>query len=123
MERGLEAVRHVIALERSLLTPEVRGSAEALDGLLDESFTEIGASGRSWTREQLVDVILSAGPVELLAEDFQGTELAPGMVLLAWKSTRGGKSSRRSSLWRHRDGVWRILFHQGTPVPPEAAAG
>jgi hypothetical protein len=49
-----EAVAEVIALERALLTREVRSSAAALDALLDPEFTETGASGRRWTRAEIL---------------------------------------------------------------------
>ena len=55
-----EAVAEVIARERALLTREVRSSAAALDALLDPEFTETGASGRRWTRAE----ILAALPAE-----------------------------------------------------------
>jgi hypothetical protein len=40
----------VIERELALLTPEVRGSADQLEELLDPDFAEIGKSGRLWTR-------------------------------------------------------------------------
>jgi hypothetical protein len=41
-----DAVAEVIALERALLTREVRSSAAALDALLDPEFTEAGGRWR-----------------------------------------------------------------------------
>ena len=58
-----EAVAEVIARERALLTREVRSSAAALDELLDPEFTETGASGRRWTRAEILAALpAGAGP-------------------------------------------------------------
>jgi hypothetical protein len=45
-----ESVQAAIAGELRLLEPRVRASAELLEALLDPGFTEIGASGKRWSR-------------------------------------------------------------------------
>ena len=49
----------VIEREVALLTPEVRGSAEQLEELLDPDFGEIGKSGRLWTRGEMVAALIA----------------------------------------------------------------
>ena len=44
----------VIELELSLLSPDVRSSPAQVEKLLEPDFREIGASGRLWTRSQVV---------------------------------------------------------------------
>ena len=41
-----EEVRIAVESELRLLLPEVRGTAELVDGLLDPEFVEVGSSGR-----------------------------------------------------------------------------
>ena len=118
MQRGSAAVTAVIALELMLLRPEIRASVVEVDRLLDPEFQEIGASGRLWTRQEMLDELTtSEAAPSITADDFDGSELAPGMVLITWRSTMDVKVARRSSLWRWSDGRWRILFHQGTRMP------
>ena len=109
-------LQHVVDLERALLTPDARRSAERLDELLDPEFREIGASGRLWTRAELVAALPEdEGPDEpVAAEQFEGVEVAPGLVLLTYVSDPDGRAARRSSLRRRSGGRWRLLHHQGT---------
>jgi hypothetical protein len=115
-----EGVRAAIDGELRLLLPEVRGSAELVDVLLDPEFVEVGASGRRWSRKAMV-AALNAGtitdtdPIE--ATEVSGVRLADDLVHVTYVSRRtGGAAVRRSSLWRRTDGTWRLYYHQGTPA-------
>lgn len=104
----------VVALERSLLTDEVRRDPAAVAGLLDPGWSEIGASGRMWTREELLSEI--APLKEETSLDVVSIErLAPGAILLLWRSVSVSGSSLRSSLWLRAGHTWVQRFHQGTP--------
>lgn len=104
-----------VELELALLTPGVRRSRERLEALLDPGFREVGASGRVWTRDEIVRQLVDAvdePPVE--ATDLAATEVAPDVVLVTFQT--GPRRAHRTSLWRRVDGQWRLLHHQGTPV-------
>jgi len=127
-----EAVAEVIALERALLTREVRSSAAALDALLDPEFTETGASGRRWTRAEILAELLAEADAEAEAEAeagqdriadhaMAGRRLAADVVMLTFETDHDGRRARRVSLWRRSGGRWRVLYHQGTLVPPAPA--
>ncbi|QZY28747.1 ribonuclease HI family protein [Nocardioides coralli] len=105
----------VVALERSLLTDEVRGDPAAVAALLDPAWEEIGRSGRRWTREEMVaEIGPLADPVDL--EVLAVERVAGDVLLLVWRSVPAtGEPSLRSSLWVRRDGRWLQRFHQGTP--------
>jgi hypothetical protein len=47
-----------IERELALLTPDVRGSADQLEELLDPDFGEIGRSGRLWTRGEMITALV-----------------------------------------------------------------
>jgi len=119
-----EAVAEVIALERALLTREVRSSAAALDALLDPEFTEAGASGRWWTRAEILAELpageAAAAPDRIADYAMAGRRLAADVVMLTFETDRQGRRARRVSLWRRSGGRWRVLYHQGTLIPPEA---
>ena len=126
-----EAVAEVIALERALLTREVRSSAMALDELLDPEFTETGASGRRWTRAEILAELPdeaeagarpgSPGPHRIADHAMAGRRLAADVVMLTFETDHDGRRARRVSLWRRSGGRWRVLYHQGTLVPPAPA--
>ena len=112
----------LMALERSLLEPAVRASAAQLDALLADGFREVGASGRAFGKgdvlarlpEESGVVFTTAGmDVQLLGKDY---------ALVTYRAIRSADgedlSSLRSSLWRREASGWRMLYHQGTPLPP-----
>jgi hypothetical protein len=119
-----EAVAEVIALERALLTREVRSSAAALDALLDPEFTETGASGRRWTRPEILAALPAGrpGPDRIADHAMAGRRLAADVVLLTFETGHQGRRARRVSVWRRSGGRWRLLYHQGTLVPSALAA-
>ncbi|MFW5471827.1 RNase H family protein [Knoellia sp. CPCC 206450] len=103
----------VIALERSLLTDEVRGDAAAVAALLHPQWSEVGRSGRLWTREEILDEI---GPLdeEASLDVLSCMPAGPDAMLLLWRSVTNSGSTLRSSLWVRERGHWQQLFHQGT---------
>lgn len=117
MDQLLDPVKAAMAGELRLLDPAVRSSADLLAQLLHPEFTEIGASGRLWTRSEIIvslveDSRKSTEPIK--ATDMAGRLLAPGVVHLTYVSDNGGRRARRSSVWLWTEEGWRAYFHQGT---------
>lgn len=105
-------------LEESHLRPEVRSSPVALRSLLADDFFEIGASGRTWNRDQVIEAVPSRDPFTASIEQLAVQSLAPGVVLTTYRlviTSGDARPTLRSSIWVHRDGRWQLLFHQGTP--------
>ncbi|MBQ0988403.1 nuclear transport factor 2 family protein [Streptomyces sp. F63] len=125
MSAEQDAVAEAIAGELQLLDPDVRRSRQRAERLLDPEFSEVGASGRRWDRQETLAALpgMSGGPgggsFEPRPEGMTGVILAPGLVHLTYETRRGGQRVRRSSIWRQRDGSsgWRMYYHQATPVP------
>lgn len=121
-----EALRlHLRELELRLLEPAVRASQEALEDLLDPQFLEYGSSGRRFERVDIVAELAGGASFEYSAEGFEFLALAPDVVQVRYVSSmRQGdgvfRIARRSSLWRRSEAGWRIVFHQGTPIPGPA---
>jgi len=107
-------VEHVVDLERSLLSDEVRGDRASVAALLHPDWSEIGRSGRLWTRAELLDAIAPI-PGGCDFELIEAREIASGVVRLLWRGTTDAGSTLRSSWWRSDRGDWRQVFHQGTP--------
>lgn len=110
---GTSDFEQVITREKALLTDALRADAPSAAELLHPSFTEIGASGRSYDREEILSAL---APLEdLQAEEFLADEIAPGAVLLRYLTTGPGGTVRRSSVWVKERGRWLLRHHQGTP--------
>lgn len=111
-------------LERQLLTRTFT-SLESASDLLDDDFVEFGRSGTVYTKAETVAALIAgveaAGWAADLA-DFATRFLSVDLALVTYTSFRrygDGRTDRRSlrsSVWRKRDGRWRIVFHQGTPT-------
>ncbi|MFF3029516.1 DUF4440 domain-containing protein [Streptomyces rubiginosohelvolus] len=123
-------VNAAIDAELQLLDPAVRTSRALAARLLDPEFVEVGASGRRWTYEEMLDALPELdggggngeGGPRFEPSRMGGVVLAPGIVHLTYETDFGGRRARRSSLWRRRDGEagWRMYYHQATPVPAAA---
>ena len=86
-----------------------------------EDFWETGASGKRYSRQFVLDELekRSSQPHQDVwaATDFQCRQLGPDTYLLTYTLMQdAGRLTRRSSIWRHMAGEWKILYHQGTLV-------
>ncbi len=106
----------LIALEQSLHQPSTRSNPRAVESLLAEDFREFGASGRVWTRAEILAELAAEAPYEIRSRDFACKWLTPGLALLTYVAEAAERRTLRSSLWRLEDGAWRMVFHQGTVV-------
>lgn len=103
----------VAVLELELLTPVCRGDRCRVDELLHDDFVEHGASGRIWTKSEVLDD-LEANPAFVgAAINVTASALATGVVLVTYEIT-GPRPSLRSSVCVRDDSRWRLRFHQGT---------
>lgn len=109
------------ALEENLLRPKFRRNRTAVAALLVDDFREFGSSGRTWTKQQILDALEDEPPFEAAIDEFQAKELAAGVVLVTYMVTlrlsdSENRRSLRSSIWIKRDNRWQMLFHQGTQM-------
>jgi ribonuclease HI len=112
-DRGPEAI--VESLERELLRPETRADLGRTGVLLHPGFTEIGRSGRIWTRDALM-MALEENPEGPTDFELLGAErLGEGTILLTYRSYSRSGTALRSSLWVLDGTQWRLRFHQSTP--------
>ncbi|MFE6913277.1 nuclear transport factor 2 family protein [Streptomyces rubiginosohelvolus] len=129
-------VNAAIDAELQLLDPAVRTSRALAARLLDPEFVEVGASGRRWTYEEMLDALPDldggngsregdGGGPRFEPSRMGGVVLAPGIVHLTYETDFGGRRARRSSLWRRRDGEtgWRMYYHRPRPSRPPRAPG
>lgn len=111
-ELGTE-LEQVIAHEQALLSERLRRDPPSAAALLHPEFEEIGASGRRWSREEVLEQMAPMPGVQ--AEDFVAEEIAPGTVLLRFTTVEPERTVLRSSLWQRSGDRWQLRHHQGTP--------
>jgi hypothetical protein len=110
----------VLDNERRLLDPQVRQSADHVDRLLHPDFFEFGASGRRWSRHEMMAALVAEGSLDgvpLTVSDFAAVRLSDDVVLVTYLTKDVERRVRRSSLWRRTELGWRLYFHQGTVIP------
>ncbi len=104
--------------ERALLDPDIRADRRALEELIADDFIEFGTSGRVYDKKTLIETIAGEEQVPVLIRDFSTRELAPDVALVTYRTVgQSGRAAHRSSIWVRIDGSWRMVFHQGTPLP------
>jgi hypothetical protein len=86
--------------------------------LMHESYWEVGASGKRYSRDFILNLMetraVVAGESAWVVSDFQVREIAPDNYLATYTLLQAARLSRRSTLWRRTATGWRILYHQGT---------
>ncbi|HET7541691.1 MAG TPA: DUF4440 domain-containing protein [Polyangiaceae bacterium] len=103
--------------EEQLLTPAIRASQDELERLVSDQFVEYGSSGRVYDKQAVIAQMLSAPNISVAVSDFRVLELAAQVALATYRTG----ASLRSSIWRREGEQWRIVFHQGTVIPPKQA--
>ena len=92
-----------------------------LENMTDPDFCEVGASGRRYGREYVLDILEKRleNPGEDVWEssDFHCLELARDTYLISYTLLQQKQRvTRRSSIWRRTRQGWKIVYHQGTVV-------
>ena len=86
-----------------------------------DDYWQVGASGRRYSRAAILEH-LARRPAQLADESgWRCSEhalraLGEDTYLLTYCLSQGERVSRRSTLWRRRNGRWQILYHQGSLV-------
>ncbi len=107
----------LLDLEERLLDSSVRGSPQAVIPLLHPDFVEFGSSGRVYTKDTMVQMMLQQSPGVVRIKNFDVREITPEVALVTYKTVgTEGRETRRSSVWVRRGRAWQIVFHQGTRV-------
>ena len=122
MECSAEIAAMLLRNEQSLLDPAVRRDREQVQALLAEDFEEFGASGRTWTRDEIAQLLATETYDPPRMEAFRCRSIATGVALVTYRTVRTDAGTglhrivNRSSIWIEKDGRWQIRFHQGTPA-------
>ncbi len=106
---------HLQLLEEHLLTDEVRLDPLKLKKYLAEDFFEFGSSGHIWHMQSYLGEN-GAGIIDASIANFSIHPLSEDIVLVTYllENRTRHNYSLRSSIWKIFDGVWKMVFHQGT---------
>ncbi|KAF1709469.1 DUF4440 domain-containing protein [Pseudoxanthomonas kalamensis DSM 18571] len=108
----------VMQLEYALLDPQVRSDLARLDALLTDDFFEVGASGRSFGKEEVLSRLPTEPVATFAPSAMQAHALTADVILVTYacEHVRLGHAVRslRSSLWIRDSSGWRMRYHQGT---------
>lgn len=111
------------SLETGLHSPAVRTDKAQLEKLLHADFFEIGRSGTSYHRNDIIAQLLGhKNHAVIWAQDFALSMPAYSVALLVYKSAHVNAQgeltmhAQRSSMWQYDELGWQLRFHQGTPT-------
>lgn len=115
--------RQLAALEPIFHRPELGTARADFDRMMAEDYREVGASGRVYTRADVLEVLEErhrvppAQPEHLVVTDFACRRIGGDTWLVTYRLEQaGGRMSRRSTLWQRGPGGWIALYHQGTLI-------
>ncbi len=108
----------LLALEDTMWRAETRWDRDYMLRTLAPDFFEVGRSGRSYTRDEILE--LSGGEIDATLRDVVVRPVSADVALLTYVSEvrypEEVQVSNRSSLWVRGPGGWKLQFHQGTPT-------
>ena len=100
--------------------PEFGTTRRDYEKMIDASFREVGASGRRYSREYVLDILVKRSDCmdesNWITKDFHCLEIAQDNYLLTYTLFQNERVTRRATLWRRYGEDWKIVFHQGTVV-------
>jgi hypothetical protein len=118
-ELSEEDCRALMRLEEAMWREESRFDKAFMERELAPDFFEFGRSGRTYTRQQILDFPREPIAAQLPLEDFRMRLLDANTAQLTYNSKVRYQDvmeyGRRSSIWSRLGGTWVLRFHQGTP--------
>ena len=116
-----DVLEELIRREPIFHRPELGTTRADFEGMTTSDFWEVGASGRRYSREYILDLLEEryASPHDDFwqTRDFQCRRLARNVYLLTYTLLQQNeRRTRRSTIWQRTPEGWKIVFHQGTIV-------
>jgi hypothetical protein len=115
-----ERDKTIFELEQRLAQVARKLSVEDASSLIADDFLEFGASGKVWTKTEIISAMSRWKSIERIVENFTVRELSASVCLVTYKviavDRQPSPFSLRSSIWRNNGETWQIIFHQGTSV-------
>lgn len=120
MKQISEVLEELTKLEIFVHWPSIGTTKQEIENLLDESFWEVGASGKRYNREFVLRVLEERTHKQnnevWVNKDFQCAEIAADNFLLTYTLAQGERLTQRASIWRKYENGFKLVYHQGTVV-------
>jgi hypothetical protein len=121
-----QVVAELLAREPIFHRPEFGTSRAEFERMTVESFWEVGASGRRYSREYVLDILekrhSEAHDDIWEIKDFHCRRLSGDTYLATYTLTQDRvRVTRRSTIWQSTSDGWKIVYHQGTIVQDQLA--
>ena len=88
-----------------------------------DDFWEVGASGRVYERDYVLDRLVERGKVpgdeDWVISDVRCRDLGGGTYAFTYRLDQAGRVTRRMTLWYRGPEGWKALYHQGTLASDE----
>lgn len=106
------------------------GGREHLEAIMAPEFFEFGASGRIYSREQIIDRVLARYELnepepEVEIEDFRVLQPCEHIFIATYTLHQPDghldRVTRRTTIWTDREGHLQVVQHQGTMADPSPA--
>jgi hypothetical protein len=118
----LAVLHELIQREPLLHRPGFGITREEIEQMLAPDFWEVGASGRRYSRQFVLDALEERyeNSTEAVWEvgDFHCLEIATDNFLVTYTLIQGERVTRRATIWRRTAEGWQAVYHQGTLVEP-----
>jgi hypothetical protein len=116
-----DVLQELKAREPIFHRPEFGTKRADFEHMTVEDFWEVGASGRRYSRNEVLDVLERgfSTPHEDVwkADDFHCQKLSADVFLLTYTLTQDGtRRTRRETIWQRSAGRWKIVYHTGTII-------
>jgi hypothetical protein len=116
----MDVLKELMKREPIFHRPEYGTTRQDFENMTEATFREVGASGRRYSREIVLDVLENRfkNPAEECwkTKDFDCLEIAPDNYLVTYTLIQGDRITRRATIWRRSNSNWKIVYHQGTIV-------
>lgn len=105
-------------------TPAFGTTRADFDHRMAPGYWEVGASGRRYSRDFILEWLSQTPPVDAASAGWQCSDhalrrLGPDAYLMTYVLRQGERVTRRATIWQSTAEGWRILYHQGTIVTAE----
>jgi hypothetical protein len=111
-------IEELLELETAMWTMSTRSDRAWTDAHLSPTSTEIGRSGRSDDRDEILGLRFGPIDAELPLRDVPVRPLGSDSFIVTDRTIGSLGSSRRASVRVRTDVGWMLEFHQGTPTAP-----
>lgn len=110
----------LLAREPIFHKPDFGTAREDYAAQTAEDYWEVGASGRIYDREGILDSLVERGKVpgdeNWIVSDVRCRDLGANTYAFTYRLDQAGRLTRRITIWRRESDGWKAVYHQGTLI-------